>query len=401
MNVIYRRASSAIFRLLAVLSLVAFASSLSVRAVDPVIPLVAADLAVSTATAALLSTAFALPYALTQPILGPVADMVGKTRFMTGCLVVLTAACLVGAVAPSFAVVLGARILSGIVAGGVFPIAMAVIGDRVAIAERQVAIGRLLAAAMIGNLLGASLSGVVGDVVGWRGVFIGMGLFALLATIGAIVGFRATGRERPARLDLAAIPANYRIIVANPRAKICFAAVFLEGVFVFGLFPYIAVLLSAAGETRASIAGLVIAGFGIGGLCYAGAVSLLIARLGERRMMALGGAFVAAALAFISLDLAWPYQFAAFLVLGFSFFTLHGCIQIYATELAPTARASAMSLHSASFFFGQAIGPLYYGLGLAKGQGTASILFGGLAVLAVGIACARWLPQRGRDAPAS
>ena len=35
------------------------------RAVDPVIPLVAADLAVSTATAALLSTAFALPYALT------------------------------------------------------------------------------------------------------------------------------------------------------------------------------------------------------------------------------------------------------------------------------------------------------------------------------------------------
>ena len=87
------------------------------RAVDPVIPLVAADLAVSTATAALLSTAFALPYALTQPILGPVADMVGKTRFMTGCLVVLTAACLVGAVAPTFAVVLAARVLSGIVAG--------------------------------------------------------------------------------------------------------------------------------------------------------------------------------------------------------------------------------------------------------------------------------------------
>ncbi|HYI91595.1 MAG TPA: MFS transporter, partial [Beijerinckiaceae bacterium] len=69
---LYRRASPAIFRLLAVLSLVAFASSLSVRAVDPVIPLVAADLAVSTATAALLSTAFELPYALTQPILGPV-----------------------------------------------------------------------------------------------------------------------------------------------------------------------------------------------------------------------------------------------------------------------------------------------------------------------------------------
>jgi predicted MFS family arabinose efflux permease len=387
------RANPAIYRLLLVLSLVAFASSLSVRAVDPVIPLVAADLAVSTATAALLSTAFALPYALTQPVLGPIADMVGKTRFMTGCLVVLTAACAIGALAPVFALVLAARVVSGIVAGGVFPIAMAIIGDRWAIGERQVAIGRLLAAAMVGNLLGASLSGVIGDVLGWRGVFVGMGVFALLATVAGVVGFRGTGREQPARLDLAMIPANYRTVFANPKAKICYAAVFLEGVFVFGLFPYVAVLLREAGETRASIAGLVIAGFGVGGLCYSGAVSLLIARLGERRMMVLGGALVAGALAFVALDLAWPFQVTAFLVLGFGFFTLHGCIQLYATELAPTARASAMSLHSSSFFFGQAVGPLYYGLAMAQNQATASILLGGLAVFSVGVACARWLPQ--------
>ena len=371
----------------------AFASSLSVRAVDPVIPLVAADLAVSTATAALLSTAFALPYALTQPVLGPIADMVGKTRFMTSCLAVLTVACTVGALAPVFGLVLAARVVSGIVAGGVFPIAMAIIGDRWAVAERQVAISRLLAAAMIGNLLGASLSGVVGDALGWRGVFVGMGVFALLAAGSALVGFRGTGRERPARLDLATIPANYRIVFANPKAKICYAAVFIEGVFVFGLFPYVAVLLREAGETRAAIAGLVIAGFGVGGLCYSGAVSLLVARLGEWRMMVLGGELVAGALAFVALDLAWPFQFAAFLVLGFGFFTLHGCIQLYATELAPAARASAMSLHSSSFFFGQAVGPLYYGLAMTQNLATASMLLGGLVVAAVGVACARWLPQ--------
>jgi MFS transporter, DHA1 family, inner membrane transport protein len=365
-----------------------------VRAVDPVVPLVAADLAVSVATAALLSTAFALPYAIAQPIIGPIADMVGKTRFMTACLAVQTVACVIGALAPVFSVVLAARVVSGIVAGGVFPIALAIIGDRVGLAERQVAISRLLAAAMTGNLLGSSLSGVTGDFLGWRGVFAGMGLFALAASLAALIGFRGTGPEQPARLDWRMIPASYRAVFANPKAKICYTAVFLEGVFVFGTFPYVAVLLRDAGEARASIAGLVLAAFGIGGLLYSSTVSLLVSRLKQPRMMVMGGALMALALGIMALDPTWPVQCAAFLILGFGFFSLHGCIQIYATELAPTVRASAMALHSSAYFLGQAVGPLYYGLGIAQGQRAASILFGALAILAVGIACARLLPQR-------
>ena len=103
--------------------------------------------------------------------------------------------------------------------------------------------------------------------MGWRGVFFGMAFFALVAAVSAVVGFRATSRGGR-RASTWRIPANYRMVFANPNAKICFGAVFLEGVFVFGLFPYVAVLLREAGETRASIAGLVLAGFGIGGLFY-------------------------------------------------------------------------------------------------------------------------------------
>ena len=67
---------------------------------------------------------------------------------------------------------MAARVVAGLAAGGVVPIAFAIIlGDKVPIAERQVAMGRLLFAIMTGNLLGATLAGVVGDLVGWRGVF--------------------------------------------------------------------------------------------------------------------------------------------------------------------------------------------------------------------------------------
>ena len=61
--------------------------------------------------------------------------------------------------------------IAGLAAGGVVPISFALVGDKVPIAQRQVAMGRVLFAIMTGNLLGASCAGVIGDLIGWRGVF--------------------------------------------------------------------------------------------------------------------------------------------------------------------------------------------------------------------------------------
>ena len=49
---------------------------------------------------------------------------------------------------------------------------------------------------------------------------------------------------------------------ADPRAKVCFGSVFFEGIFIHGLFPYVALLLLASGQTHSSYAGVIIAGFG-------------------------------------------------------------------------------------------------------------------------------------------
>ena len=65
------------------MAFVVFATSLFMRSVDPVIPQIAHGLASTPTTAALLSTGFTLPYALMQPVLGALADMLSKTRLMT------------------------------------------------------------------------------------------------------------------------------------------------------------------------------------------------------------------------------------------------------------------------------------------------------------------------------
>ena len=380
--------------LIARLSLIGFIVALASRATDPIIPPIAHDIQVDPNAVALLTTAFALPFALVQPILGPVGDMVGKVRVMIACLAVTILAMIASGLATNFTVLLTARIVAGAAAGGIFPVGIAVIGDLIPVKERQVAIGRWLTAVITGNLLGSSLAGVIGDLLGWRGVFFvitGLGTIALGV---AMLTLRGAVRSRPARLSLSGFSAGYGKVLANPRAKVCFTAVFVEGIVIFGLFPFVALLLLATGEPRASIAGAVIAGFSVGGVIYAVLVPKLVARWRTDQLMIGGGIIAALSLCVVAFDFIWPVQFAAFTLLGFGFYTLHGSIQVQATELAPDARGAAMSMHSFSFFMGHASGPVLYSLGFVTLGAAITISIAAAMILMVGLICARLLRER-------
>lgn len=381
-------------RVLNLMAFVIFATTLFMRSVDPVIPQIASGLNVTPTTAALLSTGFTLPYALVQPVLGALADMFSKTRLIAVCMLVVGIATIACGLATNFEMLMVLRVIAGIAAGGVFPIALAVAGDRVPVQQRQVAIGRLLFAAMSGNLLGASGAGVIGDVVGWRGVFFVTGAIDLVALAVAMPGFRSMN-ESPGRFDLSTFIPNYRAVFSNPLAKYCFGAVFIEALFLFGVFPYMAVLLREAGETHASIAGVVIAGFGIGGVIYTLMVAWLVAHVSEQRLMAAGGMVMGACLLVITLRMPWPVEFINFIVMGFGFYLLHGCIQVYVTELAPSARGSATAGHSMFFFLGQAVGPVVYGAGLTSVGITPVLVVGAAALAVTGWVCALRLRRSG------
>jgi predicted MFS family arabinose efflux permease len=390
-------AAPSVTRVLGLSMLAVFATTLFFRAVDPVIPQIADHFAVDAHTAALLATAFSLPYAVMQPVLGGMADAFGKTQLMTWSLLVLVASALIGAMAPNITVLFASRMVSGVVAGGVFPIAVAIAADLVTIEHRQVAVGRMLGAAMIGNVLGSPAAGMAADLIGWRGVFVGMAALGAIALVAAVIGFRGVSSSAVARVDIRALPAMYGTIFRNPLAKICYGAVMVEAICLFGLFPYIAGLLAADGETRAAIAGVVIGGFGVGGMIYASSVSMLLGRLGERRLMIGGGTLMGLALALVALRLPWPLEALDFIMLGLGFYMLHGVIQIYASELAPAARGSAMAMHSASFFFGNAIGPVVYGLTLPTIGLAATVVPAGTVLVCVGLVCASWLRRERAD----
>src|SRR5262249_4440825 len=230
----------------------------------------------------------------------------------------------------------------------------------------QIAIGRTLAGSMAGNLLGATLSGLIGDMLGWRGVLVLLGTLVIGASIAVAAGFRGADLARPPRTSLATLKSGYRTILTNPNAKVCYAAVFIEGCCVLGLFPFIAAFLFELGNTSLSIAGIVIAGFAIGGLFYTLTVSRFLPRLGVRGMMITGATLVGLQLAATAFGPNWKLQMACLFVMGWGFYMIHGCLQVFASELSTEARATALSLHSFFFFMGQTCGPIAYGFGIER-----------------------------------
>jgi predicted MFS family arabinose efflux permease len=349
---------------LVVLSLCGFASAMSGRILDPVVTQIAGDFAAPVAMVALLSTAYAVPFAAAQPILGPLGDLFSKTLIIKAAVVLLTIFSAVAAVAPTLKLLFVARILAGAAGAGVVPIGFALIGDRIPLSGRQLAISRFVAVTLLGQLLGASSAGILADAFGWRGVLWLSAAITLAIAVAAITMLPRVeaARQQPARAALAL--ENYRAVFRNKLSYVCFGVVFVEGICIHGSLPFMGEYLQGLGKGGVREAGFVIAGMGVGGLVFASAVPLFLRFLQRRQMMGLGGVFGALGLACIALGANWPAEMLFMAVTGFGFFMLHNPVQTEVSELAPRARSSAYSLHAFTFYLGQAMGPVLYGLGL-------------------------------------
>ncbi|MCW8086745.1 MFS transporter [Sabulicella glaciei] len=367
--------------------LAGFAASFATRLTDPLVAVLALDFAADPARVALLATAFALPFALVQPVLGPVADAWGKQRVIRFALAFQAVFLFASALAPALLVLLVLRALTGMAGGGIFPVTLALFGDRVPMAERQVAISRFLAFAIAGQMMGGFAAGVLEPILGWRGL---MALCGAASAVAALVVWRDRAAPEPRGvLSLGGALSRYRALLSHRPATRLFRAVGVEGMLVFGAFPFFANHLYESGMGGTREAGFTVAAFGCGGFLYAMLAPLLVRRLGPWRMMRLGAGLAALAmLGLAAASGAAPFVSAG-LLLGLGFFMLHNTLQTRATEVAPQARASVVALHAFHFFLGQAAGPLLYGALRA----TLGLPFA-MLLAAIGLGLLGWIMGR-------
>ena len=341
-------------RLTLVLGMAGFASTFTMRLLDPLVPTLAGEFGRTIPQVAMMATAFSICYAVGQPFLGPVADAVGKARTILVSIAAMAVMLVACALAGNFETLFVLRMLMGVFAGGIIPIAMAAIGDRAPMSERQVALGRFLTIMIVGQTAGAAASGVIADHFGWRTVMMtAAGLAGIAATMVLVVLKPRPDAGREA-LSIANAIGRYRSLFRNPRTLILYGLVILEGALIFGIMPYVAAILSDRSGVGATEAGLAVGGAGLGGLVYGFTVRRLVAHLGPARMVLAGGLIMASAIAVFALPfLPWWTAIGCFIVQGFGFFLMHGTFQAQATELAPTARGSAVALFACSLFCGR------------------------------------------------
>ena len=380
-------------RLLAMLGLGVFSGTLVTRITDPLVTVLAADLGATTARVALLASAFALPFALIQPILGPVGDAIGKRRVIAIGLSLLTVFLVMSAFASSLDSLLVLRGLAGLAAGGVMPLSIAMVGDAVPMKDRQVALSRLVAFGITGQIVGGSIAGVLEPYLGWRGLMIAASFMTASAAVAIVIGGRSMPGEIPRRFDPMLAVRRYLELYRMRAARVLYGSVAVEGGLVFGCFPYFAPVLQARGLGSTTEAGLTVAAFGCGGLVFAAIAKLLLGRIGQGTMVRLGGALCLLAMCgFAFAPAAWVF-IGAGLFLGTGMYMIHNTIQTRVTELSPHARGSAVALHAFHFFIGQTIGPVVYGLLLNSLGDAVALLLAGLTLLVLAMLLGRPGPR--------
>jgi predicted MFS family arabinose efflux permease len=339
------------------LSIAAFASSVTLRIADALLPEIAREFATTPGAAATaVVTTFTVAYGGIQVAFGPIGDRFGKVHTIAVASLLSVAAQIACALSATLDQISVARVLAGATAGGVIPLCLAWIGDVVSFEDRQRVLARFLLAQIIGLAAGQALGGVIGDAFGWRASFLMLAGLYLLGGVAPFLALRAT----PTPAGSGAVTRGGRIRVAEalsrPRVRLILSTVFLEGAAMYGAFSYVGTDLQHRFGVSVATSGVLLTAFAVGAMGYALFVGRIVAIM-TRARIAMSGALILGA-GFIVLALV-PSLAAALVALaatGLGFYMLHNSLQTEATQMVPEARGTALAMFASMLFVGQAVG---------------------------------------------
>jgi predicted MFS family arabinose efflux permease len=359
-----------------------FASMVSMRICDAMLPALGSTFHAGAADTASVISAFALAYGVLQLAYGPLGDRVGKPRVIAMATLGCSGAALSAAMAPTLGLLVASRALMGAFAAGIIPLTMAWIGDSVPYDERQHVLARLLTWTVLGMMLGAWAGGAAAQTFGWRLAFVALAVLFLvlaLALRGIHRGEQIAGNPRAT-----SYAGQVTEVLRSPWARRVLAVVFVEGALVFGALAFIPTALHDRFQLSLAEAGGVVAVFGLGGLIYSRLARLLLRRWGAPLLAGIGAACLSAALLTLAVMGHWVLALPACLLAGLGFYMLHNTLQTCATQLSTTARGTGVSLFASALFLGQSTGVVLAAWTVARSSPSAWFSVGAPLVLALG-----------------
>lgn len=374
------------------------------RICDAMLPELSRVFSVNLTQSSQVVSVFAVVYGLAQLFYGPLGDRLGKFRIVTFA----TLACSLGSIASIFATSLDLLVLTRVIvalgAAAIIPLSMAWIGDTVARDQIPETLARIGLGTTMGIVGGQLVGGLFTDTLGWRWAF------GFMTIIFGLVGFLlyADWRRQHVAPDATIIAQSVQrlgfvpqalIIITGRWSKIILLVAFIEGAVGFGVLALWASHLHRAMGLTLSMAGAIVALYGLGGVLYMVVARHFIRRFGERRLVILGSCLLGFSTLVLGFSPHWFFTIPASMLGGFGFFMFHNIMQANATQMTPTARGTAVSLFASALFLGQSVGVLLAASLIDHiGSGTV-IAMGGAVMIATGIFFAEALRVRNYSRP--
>lgn len=315
-------------------------------------------------------------------VAGPLSEVVGRTRLIH---LSLAASAVVGvacALAPTWHVLLGLRLLQGVTLAGLPAVATAYLREELRPGTHARAAGVYIGGTAIGGMTGRLVTGPIADVAGWRWALAaipGVGLVCVVVVVRLLL---------PASRNFVPVPAHVGDLLAMTRRALgdrALLALYAVGACSVGAF--VAVfnalgfrLTSAPFDLGLGAAGLVFLVYPVGTVG-----SMVAGRLADRfsrRAVVPVGALVALTGVLLTLTRSLPLIVVGVAVLTAGFFAVHGVASGWVPTRAHAggvAAGQAASLYLFAYYLGSSV------FGSLTGQAWSLAGWSGVVLLAGGL----------------
>jgi len=379
-------------RSLAIIFVARTALNTSHRIIYPFLPSIARGLGISLTTASFLVTS-RLVVGLAAPFLGPVAERHSRRRVMETALLLFIVASFLLAGSNGFILAIVAFVLFGLSKVVYDPAVHAYLGDTVPYARRGRAVGIIELSWSSAWLLGVPAAGFLIERLGWRAPWAMLCLLGLLGLglthVGLPPGKRAGQSAKPHRtVDL--LRSWQRLLRRRQVVVLLLTSLLLVMAQEVPFIVYGAWLESSFGLSLSKL-GLASIVVGLAEATGEFGTTLFTDRLGKKRSVLLGSFSLAASLILLPglarLGLAPALIGVVLMMLSFEFAFVS--LIPMASEIAPEARATLLSLNVTAFSLGRiagaAVGGWLWqwpveGIGVHTAVGAACALLAALLV---------------------
>lgn len=340
-------------RLLAILGIMTFLASGDNYSAAPLLLDISSDLGIGFGQATLSVTAYMLAFGLFTILFGPLGDRYGKTRILRYASFGTAVFSCLGAAAFDLPTLILCRAINGAFAAGIFPVAIALVGERIGKEQRQRSIGRVMGMMFLGTASATAIGGLIAYIGSWRHVYLAYGIAELLV---AFIMLKVL-TPSPGTIETLHLVRIYREALSQKKLRRSVGIIFLVGFTVLGSFVFAGQLVQERTGFNILFVGLLLTVFGLGTLFGARMAPKLREKMGKRLLLFAG---ILGLVSLIGLALAPSAVLLGIALFGFgmTFILFQSTLVAFAQECLPAMRGTAMSLASLHMVLGGSIGTM-------------------------------------------